>query len=286
MNKNDMIQTGAEIASNYAVDALKDTIKIAATIADPVLGPIVSMVFSDVAERMLSKYESGRVSAVSQQIEFKIQQRLDAREHPRRNDDFYVKDEYEQSSASKLLEETLLKCKQEFEARKLEYYSNFWSNVCFDNTVSYEDANTIMSQFASLSFQQIKILLYLNSGKTISLDKWEKYMYSDGVLEPYYTLYSDALHLFNLRLAVACEEEGGALRVGTPRVRIGPSGKKMCRLLELGFRGNEEKEINEYIGHVDEIVDRLMNKAGDDGTGGLISTATDEDIDEIMNKIN
>lgn len=286
MNKNDAIQAGVEIASNYTVEALKDTVKIGATIADPLLGPIISVIFSDIADRMLSKSEAGRVCAVSQQIAFKIQQKLDSGAQPRCNDGFYVNDEYEQSSASKLLEETLLKCKQEFEARKLEYYSNFWSNICFDNTESYEDANTVMSQFASLSFQQIKILLYLNSGRTISLDRWEKYMYRDGVLEPYYILYSDALHLFNLRLAVACEEDGGALRVGTPRVRIGPSGKKMCRLMELDFRGREEEEINEYITHVDAIVNRLMSKAGDDGTGGLISTASEEDIEEILNKNN
>lgn len=41
----------------------------------------------------------------------RVQARLYAGNQPRRYEDYYVNDEYGQSSASKLLEEMLLKCK-------------------------------------------------------------------------------------------------------------------------------------------------------------------------------
>ena len=201
------------------------------SIASEIIGPIITTVTGDVLQRLLSGIESNRISQVVRLMQTKVNQRINTGDNPRRDDFFYI-DECQQRPASKLLENTILKCRAEFEAKKLEYYSNFWVNVCFDNNVSYETANSLITLFSSLSCQQMRILTYLNSGNNIPMAKWEKYMFSNQELSYYYTLYTDCLQLYNIRLAGQPNTEQG-IRIGTPDICISPSGKLMCYLFEL-----------------------------------------------------
>lgn len=250
------------------------------------IGPVVTAISEDFIHRKLSHWENDRLKFVGKNVVAKVQTRLEAGEQPRKDDEFYAYDEYGQSSASKLLEEMLLKCKQEFEAKKLKSYSNFWGNICFENGVSYESANSILGLFSTLSYQQVKLLVYLNSGHTIPLNNWEKYMFTSQILEPYYTLYSDFLQLFSVRLACSKEAANGAFQVGTPEICISPSGKLMCRLLELQLSDEEMKELSDYIQSVNGIVVQLRNKAGDNGRENEISYMTDEDVDKIFEDLS
>lgn len=277
------ISLGAKSVGGITAAAITDmAIPGASLIADAV-GEIVTSVTEDIAQRMLSIAEKGRLDYVEQCIVDKVNERLAAGEQPRRDDEFYVKDEYEQSSASKLLEEVLLKCKQEFEAKKLKSFGNFWTNICFENSVTYEAANSIITQFASLSYQQVKILTYLNVGATIPLGKWEKYMFSNETVAPYYTVYSDCLHLYNVRLAAQKDTDKG-VRLGTPDICISPSGKLMCRLLELELTEQEFKEISTLIQNIDGIVSRLMKEAKDDGSDRLLTTFTKDEIKKAFDE--
>lgn len=71
------------------------------------MGEIVTFVTEDIAQRMLSDAEKGRLDYVEKCIVDRVNEHLAAGDQPRRDEEFYVKDEYEQSSASKLLEEVL-----------------------------------------------------------------------------------------------------------------------------------------------------------------------------------
>lgn len=279
-----VVETGSNIAGGIAAKTLSEAIFPGASILGEICGPIVSNVFEDVAHRMLSQYENNRIGYVTQKVVTNIGQRIQNGEQPRRDDEFYVRDEYGQSSASKLFEEMLLKCKEEYEAKKLDYYSNFWENICFENGVTYDTANSLISQFASLSYQQIKILMYLNTGVSIPLGKWEKYMFSSDVLTPYYSLYSDSLHLYNVRLAAQSVNDHGGLKIGTPDICISPSGKLMCKLLKMEFRDTEEEEMHKLISSIDTIVDRLMKEANDDGSDRNIPTASPKEIEALLEK--
>lgn len=283
-SRKKIVEIGSSILGGIVSSSFDEIVIPGSTLLGAVIGPVVTEVTEDIALRMLSHAENDRLQFVSKQLIAKIQRRLDAGECPRRDDDFYVRDEYGQSSASKLLEEVLLKAKQEFEAKKLEFYSNFWSNVCFENGITYETANSLIGQFSALSYQQIKILVYLDNGYTIPLGKWEKYMFSSSTLAPYYTLYSDCLHLFNYRLAAQHSSKSEEIQLGTPDVCISPSGKLMCRLLELGFRQEEYEDSVSLIHNIDEIVDRLMMESNDDGSDRVLSHIPAEDIDQLFKK--
>lgn len=271
----------ANTAGDIATAAMSEMVFPGSSLIGGVVGEVVTIVTEDIAQRMLSVAEKKRLIYVEECIVDKVNKRLAAGEQPRRDEEFYVKDEYEQTSASKLLEEVLLKCKQEFEAKKLKSFGNFWSNICFENGVTYEAANSIITQFASLSYQQVKILTYLNTGAIIPLGKWEKYMFSNETVAPYYTVYSDCLHLYNVRLAAQKDTDKG-VRLGTPDICISPSGKLMCRLLELELTELEFKEISTLIQNIDAIVSRLMKEAKDDGSDRLLTAITKDEIEKAF----
>lgn len=275
------ISLGAKSVGALAATALTESTFPGASLIGGVVGSVVETVTEDLAKRMLSLAEKNRLTFVEQCIVKKVNERLAAGEQPRRDEEFYVKDEYDQSSASKLLEEVLLKCKQEFEAKKLKSFGNFWSNICFENGVTYETANSIITQFSSLSYQQVKILTYLNSGAIITLSKWEKYMFNNETVAPYYTVYSDCLHLYNVRLAAQKDTDKG-VRLGTPDICISPSGKLMCKLLELQLTELELKDISTLIQNIDGTVVRLMEEAKDDGSGNLLTSITKDEIEKAF----
>lgn len=248
------ISTGANITGNIAATVLSGITTPYSTIMGCMAGPVISAITGDLANRMLSKLEHNRLSIVEKHIKDKINKRLEGGEQPR-CDDFYATDDVGQSSASKLLEETLFKCKQEFEGKKLKPMGNFWVNMCFENKVSYETANSIITQYSVLTYQQVKILMYLNSGEIITIGDWEREMFSNDILAPYYFFYSDCLYLYNVRLASQSETTHG-VRLGTPNIRISPSGKLMCRLLELEPDEQELKEISALVHNISAIVSR------------------------------
>lgn len=252
---NIMVETFSQISGNLVSKTAE--IATGCPCLGEILGPIVTSGINEVLSRSLSNMENQRIGIVSKQIEIKIEQRINNGDLPRRNDDFYLRDEYNQTSASKLLEETLIKCKQEFEAKKLNYYANFWANVCFENNVSYEDANSLIALFSTLSYQQINILTYLASDEKIMMNQWEKYMFSDTKLAPYFTFYTDCLQLYNTRLAVQPITINGGIQVGTPNICISSSGRLMYKLFELEIKEDDRKRILEQILAIDSIIKRI-----------------------------
>lgn len=284
--KSTIVSIGTTALGDVAKDAVTEMLFPGSGLLGTLIGPVVTTLSEDFIHREMSKAENTRLRFVGENVVSKVQARLDAGDQPRRDDDFYLNDDYGQSSASKLLEEMLLKCKQEFEAKKLISYSNFWANICFENGISYEVANSLIAQFSSLSYQQVKLLIYLCADNTVPLNNWEKYMFTEEILESYYTLYSDFLHLYSTRLARAVETANGAIQVGTPEICISPSGKLMCRLLELKLPDEEMKDLSDYIQSVNGIVTRLRNEAGDNGRDNELTFATDEDVDKLMEGFN
>lgn len=107
-------------------------------------------------------------------------------------------------------------------------------------------------------------------------------MYRDETLSPYYTVYSDCLHLYNVRLAAQHITDEGSIQLGTPEICISPSGRLLCKLLELKIEVKELSELESFINSIDKTVDRLMRKANDDGSDRRISPISENRINEII----
>lgn len=225
-------------------------------IANAVIAPIFTAVSQGLAHRIVCHNENTRMNIVYKQAILKIQQKLDDKQVPR-NDDFYQNDEYQQSSASKILEETLLKCKDEVEAKKMAGYSSFLANISFDHSISYEEGNAMAAKYASLSLQQIRILRYLNEGNIIPLGRWEKYMLKYEELKHYFTFYSDCLSLYNDRLAGQPEAAKGTIQLGTPEICESQLGLMICTLFDQKLTDEDNEFIKTKIQTIQAIVDRL-----------------------------
>lgn len=228
-------------------------------IANAIIAPIFTAVSQGLAHRIVCYNENTRMNTVYEQAIIKIQQKLDDNQVPR-SDDFYQNDEYQQSSASKILEETLLKCKDEVEAKKMSGYSSFLANISFDHSISYEEGNAMAAKYASLSLQQIRILRCLNEGYIIPLGRWEKYMLKYEELKHYFTFYSDCLSLYNERLAGQSEAAKGTLQLGTPEICESQLGRMMCSLFDQKLTGEDKEFIETKINTIQAIVDRLKEK--------------------------
>lgn len=254
-NRDLLISAGANTVGSL-IGATTGLIFPQLGLANSVIAPIFTAVSQGLANRIVCHNEGARINVVYEQALNKIQKRLDANEIPRA-DDFYLIDEYQQSSASKILEQALLKCKDEIEAKKMSGYSSFLANISFDHTISYEEGNAMLLKYASLSLQQICILKYLNEGHLIPLGKWEKCMLKYKELEHYFTFYSDCLSLYNDRLAGQPEAAKGTLQLGTPEICFSPLGNMICKLFDLKMSSEEKHLIESKISTIQVLVDRL-----------------------------
>lgn len=254
-NRDQIISAGANL-SGALVGAAAKLVLPENIVLDAVIAPIFTSVSQGLVNRIVSQNEKTRISIVYEQAAFKIQQKLNNNEIPR-DDDYYAEDEFQQSSASKILEGTLLKCKDEIEAKKMSGYSSFLANISFDHNLSYEEGNAMMVKYASLSIQQICILKYLNEGNIIPLGKWEKYMLKYDELKHYFTFYSDCLSLYNDRLAGQPEAKKGTIQLGTPEICFSQLGRMMCSYFNQGLSEKEKILIETKINTIQAIVDRL-----------------------------
>lgn len=244
---NDCLVKTLGTASRIGVES----VGVPAIIADTIIAPIIEQVSSDLLSRMLGKREKTRVDIVLSVAKDNICQKL-AEGKICRNDDFYAMEENGPSSAEKILEATLLKCREEYENRKLNMYSYFFSNVSFDETVSYEEANSIISLFEQLSFQQVLILAYFARVDFVDMKFWDAKFQVDVTAQKYYCFYSDCVSLSNMRLI--CYSEGGA-KNGLSNEKISPLGRKMANLMEFSRISQDEiAEIEKTILCLQQIV--------------------------------
>lgn len=234
-------------ASQIGVESLG----IPAIIAGTIISPIIEKVSEELLSKLLGNREKSRIELVLAATKNNIRAKL-AEGKLCRNDDFYAMQENGSSSAEKILEATLLKCREEYENRKLNMYSYFFSNVSFDETVSYEEANSIISLFEQLSFQQVLILAYFARVDFVDMKLWDAKFQVDETAQKYYCFYSDCVSLSNMRLI--CYSEGGA-KNGLSNEKISPLGRKMANLMEFSRIAQDEiAEIEKTILCLQQIV--------------------------------
>ena len=61
-------------------------------------------------------------------------------------------------SKTELFEGILLKCKNEYEEKKIKYISNIYRNVAFDNSVDPDNANHVLNSAQQLTYRQLSLL--------------------------------------------------------------------------------------------------------------------------------
>jgi len=163
MDKDKLIEylkTGSEIAGGVVSGAIGLIGGPAGAMIGGGAGIVVSKGLIELTERFLSNRESTRASASAAYSIININDRIEKGEELR-NDDFFDATDG-RSKAEELFEGVLIKCKNEYQEKKIKFISNIYSNAVFDNNLSSENANQILTIAETLSYREMSILTLMN----------------------------------------------------------------------------------------------------------------------------
>ena len=247
------------------IDSVVNLMTSAVSLADPVAGligdalsPIIASGAKSILPNSLSKREDMRVERVFKQVVQKIIINLKEGKIPR-SDDMYYANEIDIPNAQEIFEGVLLKAREEHQAKKLNLYSNFFANLCFDETINLEHAHFLLSLIERLTYRQLVILAYLSDGKCIRTNKWDALfkVANASKLIRYYDFYSEYVDLYNIRIITQTNKNSG-FALGMSETRISEMGIKVSTLLELKDIPREDvKNIQTYFDAIAEIIARI-----------------------------
>lgn len=240
----EIINKGSEISGNISGVALGLLIAgPIGAIGGAALVPLLTSVFKkvgvEISEIFLGKREEIRVGATIALSVNKLDNEIKAGKKLR-TDNFYNTTNLNRSNAETLLEGTLLKAKNEYEEKKIIFYSNFITNVNLDESISFEKADRILRIIERISFRQIVILSYISKTKSLNVEKWMISFSRIKELALYQDLYSEIIDLYNSQLL---QQSGSGITTSISKLQLSPLGITVCNLLELGDITTEEFTI-------------------------------------------
>jgi nucleoid DNA-binding protein len=217
------------------------------------VGPLVAQAFkkigNDISEKLMSPREQARIGATFSLALEKIVKSLEKGEKIRVDGFFNVQDQ-ERSQSETILEGTLLKARNEYEEKKIKFYSNFLANMCLDSTVSFERGNTLLRILEQLSYRQIAILAYFGGIESLNTDRWMISFKDKSELGEYQDFYSELINLYNQQLL---QQWGGGISMSVGSMGISPLGMTMYNLIN-----GEEVDIKD-VTEVQKTIELIKN---------------------------
>lgn len=180
---------------------------------------------ADMTSRVFSRREQIRVGAAIDFAAVKIKQRLDAGDKLR-DDNFFIEDKTDRSSADEIFEGVLLKSKNESEEKKVKFIGNLFANLAFRPEISITIANYFLKIIEGLTYRQLCFLGLLAKQGTLDIEKLRKYK---GSLSEVNVLKREATSLF-----VSDFEDTGLIQPERGfAVTLSETGKVFYELLSL-----------------------------------------------------
>jgi len=153
------MKKGAEISGGAIGSAIGLIGGPAGAIAGGGLGVIATQLLTEIVERSMSNRQQVRVAATSTFIFDGVNRRLIAGEIIR-TDDFFEQKIFERSKAEELFEGVLLKCSNQFQEKKIKFISKIFEHTIFDETISTETANQILTIANSLTYRKLCLISF------------------------------------------------------------------------------------------------------------------------------
>lgn len=243
MNKLKLANTGAGAVSGAAGAAIGLVGGPIGSVAGAVVGSLMGDMFKDVAARMLSHRERVRIDNATVYISDGIQEGFDAGLMIRQ-DDFFQGDNNFTSDAAELLEGVLLKCKAQYQEKKVRLIANLFKNVAFDASVSAETAYQLLNLVDGLSYHHLCQIAYYGRRKEFidfQILSTSFGRYRNLLAEENFSAAGDLLRLFDQRIFEDKDEDNDKETVGygtptaiTPsQLRLAIRGRYAFSLLEL-----------------------------------------------------
>lgn len=244
--------------------AINSLVAIMST-AHPVLGvvggtfaPVVANAAKSLLPKTIGDREKQRIEVVFTHSIEKIIALIEQGKMPRDDDSYYGATITGIPKAQEILEGVLLKAREEFQSKKLECYSSFFANLCFDESISFEHANFLLNTLERLSYRQLCILSYLSDGKAIPTSRWDAVFKTGNnkELQRYFDLYSEYIDLYNARMIVQTTKVPG-FALGMSDTNISSLGLSIVSLADLA---SIPKEDVESIGHYLEAIEVIISR--------------------------
>ena len=247
---NDFIEKGAEIGGSVAGAAIGLAILgPVGVIGGAAFSPIITSVFkkigTDISAKILSPREEARIGATYTLALDKIDTEIKNGKEIR-NDNFFSPQGGDRSSADMILEGTLLKARNEYEEKKIKFYSNFLANLNFDASISFEKGNTLLKIIEKMSYRQIILLGHIEDVNILLTENWLVQFTQNEELGHYHDFFSEVMDLYNQQILKQVGQFG--MRISS--LELSGLGKTLCKLLNTNEIENEDKNI---------IIDTICN---------------------------
>ncbi|MFD2825258.1 hypothetical protein ACFSYG_02145 [Leeuwenhoekiella polynyae] len=127
-------------------------------IAGGALGVALTHGIKEIVNRQLSNRQEIRVSASTVYILSGVTEKLENGEQIRQ--DNFFDNQNGRSSAEELFEGIILKCKDQYQEKKIHFLSKIYEKTIFDQNISYETANQILNISESFTYRKICIVAF------------------------------------------------------------------------------------------------------------------------------
>ena len=251
-----IIEKGAEIGGSVSGALLGLAVAgPVGVIGGAALGPLIAEVFHKVGIEISEKYlgirETIRVGATYSLAINKIEKEIKDGKTPR-SDDFYKSKNGDRSNAETILEGTLLKARNEYEEKKIKYYSNFLANLNLNESISFEKGNTLLKIIEQLSYRQLVVLAYFETIESLNLNNWMISFTRKEELGINQDFYSELMDLYNRQLL---QQAGNGISMSITALKISPFGTTMYWLLNLNeINIDESNSIQETINEINKYI--------------------------------
>lgn len=157
--------TGADIAGGVAGGAIGLIGGPEGAVLGGGLGVLISNGVKEIINRTLAKRENARTAASTAYMLTGIQEKLNLGIQIRQ--DSFFDNSNGRSSADELFEGVLLKCKDQYQEKKIKYISKIFEKVIFDTRISSESANQILSMVESFTYRKYCVISFFAQKNTL-----------------------------------------------------------------------------------------------------------------------
>lgn len=193
-----IIDTGSAVIGNAAGAALTNIVGITGgVLSGQIISHIIKKLGNEIFSRHLSPREKERIMEVLRIAVQKIDERIKSGEKIR--DDEFFTDTKGRTSGEEVLEGILLIAQREHEEKKNIYYSNFLTNIAFDNSIDKSEANFFIKLIERLTYLDLCLLRFAALTDKTSMRQSDYRGFQDSttklvnLLTQIYSLYNQAL---------------------------------------------------------------------------------------------
>lgn len=157
-NKKKYIKSSSEVTGAAIGGVLGILAGPAGSVIGGAAGVLIGKGINELLERFLSSNEKLRVVSATEYSIIKIKERIDNGEKIRKDD--YFEKINGRSKAEEIFEGVLIKCKCQYQEKKIKYISNIYANSVFNESIKSEDINQILDTVEKLTYRKICILKF------------------------------------------------------------------------------------------------------------------------------